>query len=406
MKPKAKKRLTMALALVLVLLLIIPLIISALTPSAHALTSQEELDSLKDEAAYLEQRKEEITAEIAYVEQQTADTIEKKTLLDQKIIITQEEITNANLQLQQYTVIIAEMQKDIDVAIEEERAQFQLFKDRMRAIEETGNISYWSIVFSAGSISDLLDSIDIVNELLAYDEKIISDLYEMRAELDESQRLLEESKAEQKAVKDNLVLLEAEMEGQRAEADALIIRLIEQKAGLEDFYAELEKQEAQVAQDIDAMIARIEEEQRRAAAQGGSTNYISGTGIFTWPTPSTTYITSEFGTRLHPTLGVYKFHTGVDIGAGYGAAIVAADSGTVITAGYNSGGYGNYVVISHGNGISTLYGHMSSYIVYEGQNVSRGETIGYVGSTGRSTGPHLHFEVRQNGQYLDPLSFF
>ncbi|MGI5972050.1 MAG: M23 family metallopeptidase, partial [Oscillospiraceae bacterium] len=108
----------------------------------------------------------------------------------------------------------------------------------------------------------------------------------------------------------------------------------------------------------------------------------------------------------HPTLGYYKFHTGVDIGASYGAKILAADDGTVITAGYNSGGYGNYVVISHGNGLTTLYGHMSSYAVSNGQNVSKGDVIGYVGSTGRSTGPHLHFEVRQSGQYIDPMSYF
>lgn len=405
MKQGAKKKLTVAIAVILVLLIILPVIISAIGSAASA-TSKEELERLKEEAAYLEQQKKQVESEIAYVEQQQSETIELKTMLDSQIIITQQEITNANLQLQQYAVLIAEMQADIDTAIEAERNKYQLFKDRMRAIEENGTASYWSLIFSATSFTDLLDRIDLVDELLAYDQSIIDSIYKMREELDAAQAKLEEGKAEQKVVKDNLVRLEAEMERQRADADDLMIRLTAQKEDLENYYAEMERQEVLIAGQIDDMIAKIEAEQRLAAQQGGTTAYISGTGVFTWPTPSSYYITSEFGTRLHPTLGVYKFHTGVDIGASYGNQILAADSGTVITAGYNSGGYGNYVVISHGNGLSTLYGHMSSYAVYEGQNVSRGEVIGYVGSTGRSTGPHLHFEVRQNGQYLDPMSFF
>ena len=406
MKATTKKKLTMAMAAFLALLIIIPILISALSATASATSSKEELEQLKAEAEELANQKEEIENEIAYIEQQQVATIETKTMLDEQILLTQAEITNANAQLQQYTILIADMQQDIDQAMLDEQAQYELVQERIRIIEENGTASYWSIIFGAESFSDLLDRIDFVNELLAYDQGVIDKLYEMRAELDAAQAELEQSKAEQKEIKDTLVQLEADLESQRASADELMVKLTAEKEDLEQFYAEMEEQEVLVAQQIDEMVAKIAEEERLAAQSGTTTGYVTGTGSFTWPTPSCTYITSYFGNRLHPTLGVYKFHTGVDIGASYGASILAADDGTVITAGYNEGGYGNYVVISHGNGMTTLYGHMSSIAVSYGQNVTKGQTIGYVGSTGRSTGPHLHFEIRQNGQYLDPLSYF
>lgn len=406
MKKKTKQRLTVIVASVLVLLLVLPLILSAVMASAGALSSREQLQQLKDEAAYLEQRKEEVQNEIAALEQQQLETIEAKALLDERIIVTTQEIINANAQLQQYTIIIADMQKDIDEAILAEREQFELFKTRVRAIEENGTASYWSYIFGAESLSDLLDRVDFVNELVTHDENVINGILTMRAELDAAQLELEENKAGQKAIKDELVILEADLAQQRAEADELVIRLQQEVEGLEAYYAGMEEQEVAVAAEIDALIAKIEEEERLAKLNGTSSGYATGTGNFTWPTPSCTYITSPYGWRMHPTLGVEKFHNGVDIGASYGASIVAADSGTVIVAGYNSGGYGNYIVISHGDGMSTLYGHLSSFACSTGDNVTKGDVIGYVGSTGRSTGPHLHFEIRQNGQYLDPLGYF
>jgi murein DD-endopeptidase MepM/ murein hydrolase activator NlpD len=405
MKNKARKRIVVFTAILLALLIVLPIVISALSAGAKA-SSKQELERLKNEAAYLVTQKERITQQIAENERQQAATIEKKTLLDQRIILTQDEITNANAQLQQYTILIAEKQADIDKGIIEEREMFETFRARMRALEENGTVSYWSLIFKATSYTELLDSIDIVNELLDSDQRVIDDLLEKRQFLADAQADLEESKAEQKAVKDQLVSLEQDLERQRAEADQLMLDLESRKEQLEESYAQMEEQEVLVAKAIDEMIARIEEEERLAALRNQSSGYRKGTGSIIWPTPSCYIITSEFGNRLHPTLGYYKFHTGVDIGASYGAKILAADDGTVITAGYNSGGYGNYVVISHGNGLTTLYGHMSSYAVSNGQNVSKGDVIGYVGSTGRSTGPHLHFEVRQSGQYIDPMSYF
>lgn len=129
-------------------------------------------------------------------------------------------------------------------------------------------------------------------------------------------------------------------------------------------------------------------------------------GLYIWPSATSDYVTSFFGTRLHPILGVYKIHTGIDIGAGYGTAVLAAADGMVSTTAYDAGGYGNYIIIDHGNGNMTLYAHMSQLNVGEGQTVTQGQRIGLVGSTGMSTGPHLHFEVYVGGTRIDPLLYF
>ena len=157
------------------------------------------------------------------------------------------------------------------------------------------------------------------------------------------------------------------------------------------------------------MVIALEKQRAAAAAAsgggGGGGGTVVGTGAFAWPVPSCTYLTSRFGLRVHPVYGTTKSHTGIDIGAESGATIVAADGGTVTMAGVNSG-YGNCVMIDHGNGYKTLYGHMSSIAVSNGQTVSKGDTIGYVGSTGISTGPHCHFEVWKDGSRIDPEQFY
>jgi murein DD-endopeptidase MepM/ murein hydrolase activator NlpD len=176
-------------------------------------------------------------------------------------------------------------------------------------------------------------------------------------------------------------------------------------------YNENEAQEGTLQSQIDSLSAQLkaQEEAARKAAEQNNQSYTgtgsTATGSFTWPCPSSTYIASGFGLRIHPIFGTERYHNGVDISANSGASVVAADSGTIAIATYSSS-YGNYIMIYHSNGTSTLYAHMSSLAVSAGDTVTKGETIGYVGSTGWSTGPHLHFEIAVNGTRVNPLNYF
>jgi murein DD-endopeptidase MepM/ murein hydrolase activator NlpD len=192
-----------------------------------------------------------------------------------------------------------------------------------------------------------------------------------------------------------------------SEANALLASLESDINAYKSVYDQYEQQQKNVQSQIDQQVADLRRQEE--ANKKNDPSYDAGkdngaTGSMMWPCPSCHTITSEFGWRYHPIYHTQKYHSGVDIGASYGASIVAADGGTIITAGSVSG-YGNCVVINHGNGITTLYGHMSSIAVSVGQKVSKGQTIGYVGSTGNSTGPHLHWEVTVNGVRQNPLNY-
>lgn len=240
----------------------------------------------------------------------------------------------------------------------------------------------------------------------------------------------ERVKAEYEAVKTELEAKQAELKTEQEELERQIEEAYELIASLqEDIDKAMAEYEINMAAEdemvahfnaMSAQFAREQEEARRAAEaaaaaaaaangnNGGSSGgggSVTGSGSFTWPVPSCTIITSRYGTRFHPILQKERFHAGVDIGASAGSTIVASDGGTVAEATY-SDSYGNYVMINHGNGYTTVYAHMSSIAVSAGQSVSQGDTIGYVGSTGWSTGPHCHFEIRLNGSTTDPTGYF
>ena len=210
-----------------------------------------------------------------------------------------------------------------------------------------------------------------------------------------------------KALATELETKQVELQQKVSEANALLASLESDINAYKSVYDQYEQQQQNVQSQIDKQVEDLRRQEE--ANKKNDPSYDAGkdngaTGSMMWPCPSCHTITSEFGWRYHPIYHTQKYHSGVDIGASYGASIVAADGGTVITAGAVSG-YGNCVVINHGNGITTLYGHMSSIAVSSGQKVSKGQTIGYVGSTGNSTGPHLHWEVTVNGVRQNPLNY-
>lgn len=417
-----KKKTVRIVAIILALILAGSVIVGALASVAGAV-SQDEIDELKNQKEQIEQNSQAIESKIDSLEYEQMSVIAKKEILDEKVNVTNELINNLTEQIEVYNGLIADKKVEVEAAQAREDAQYQLYKDRIRAMEENGTISYFEIVFGATSFADLLSRIDFISEIMNYDEGVYDDYVAAKNETLAAKAALEEANALQQEAKREQEIREAELEDQVAEASALIIELGENIDAFENERAQLQEEEARLEKEIEDKMEALaqqkaaEEAARKAAeeaARNQAANYVSGGmpdgdgvayGDFIWPSADSRYITSLFGTRLHPIYHTYKTHNGIDIGASYGTSILAADGGTVTTSTYSSS-YGNYIIVNHGNGTSTLYAHMSSRLVSEGQSVSQGQTIGLVGSTGVSTGPHLHFEVYVSGSRVNPLNYF
>ena len=416
-------------AFLLAFVMILSLAAAGFVPGNRAFAvSQDEIDKLKEEADSLAAQKAEVQKKINSLEADKDATLEKKAALDEQIMLTQQEIDNIAAQIEVYHQLIRQKELEVEAAQKAEDEQLQKYRDRVQTMEENGNISYLAVLFEADSFSDFLSRLDFVHEVMIYDEQLYNDYIAAKEATIRAKEALEDALAQEEAAKALEEEKKAELEEQVRAAEAYVAELqsnIETQAAYyaqvdaaqAELNAQIREKEAELAEQIrqEEERRRREEEARRAAAassgsgsSGGSSSSGSiarGTGSFIWPTPSCYGITSDYGYRVHPISGAYRLHAGIDIGAGYGAQILASDSGTV-TASYYHWSYGNMVMISHGNGYTTLYAHMSSIAVSTGQSVSQGQLIGYVGSTGDSTGPHCHFEIRYNGNYCDPKDYF
>lgn len=297
--------------------------------------------------------------------------------LEQKIETLQVAIAENEVKLEQLKKEVEEAQKKVD-------EQTENLNGRLRNMYKTSSIGFLDVLLDSGSFSEFLTNLDLVKIVYSADQEVLK-------ELEEAHRVLEEKKKEAEE-------LQAELEESKKVAEEQIKTIEAKKAEIAKSNTETERMIDELQADADAMTSTIQ----GSGSSSSNSTYIGGQ--LAWPTPSTSYITSKFGYRKHPIYGYRKFHTGIDIGAGSGSRIVAANSGTVILSGWN-GGYGKCIVVDHGGGITTLYAHCSKLLVGRGATVSRGQTIAKVGSTGNSTGPHLHFEVRVNGVYKNPLNY-
>ena len=394
MKQKTKRRIVTVVAIVLALMLILPMLISVLTATAAAV-SQEEINGLQDNAEQLAAQKKALTAKLDALESDQNAAIQKKELLDEQIDVIQQQIDNVTAQINEFANLIAAQQAELEKTEALEKEQYELFCIRVRAMEENGTVSYWSILFNAASFSDLLGRLDFVSEVMEYDEGVIDQLKETRQKIADDKASLETEKAEVEAAKSDLSDRQTELKTQLSKAQALVNDIEERADEYSQTLDDIEKEEAKVQADIKA-------KQEELARQGKE---VLGEGDYLWPVPASHRITSNFGYREHPTQGGYKFHYGIDIGVASGNNVLASRSGTVLISQYSSS-YGNYIVISHGGGDTTLYAHMSKRLVSAGEVVTQGDVIGYSGSTGWSTGPHVHFEITENGTRVDPESKF
>ncbi len=358
--------------------------------TVYAETNAEKLEVARQKLAELE-------AELKSIRANKQDVLDEKYVLDKRNTALMEEIDILNAQISETTTRIA-------VNEEKEKEQYDLFCRQVRKEEERGTISYWSVLFKATGFADLLSRLDFVNEVMDYDQKVINDLRETRQKLKEDRAALEEQKAELEAAK-------AELEEQIAEAEALLAEYSRQEGAIEKMHAAEEAAAAQIEKEIKEAEERRrrEEEERRKREEDNTPSPIDvpgSSGGYIWPSNDSWLVTSPVGARVSPGGIGSTNHQGIDIGAHYGTNILASKSGVVLLACWY-GGYGNCVIVQHGSGgYYTTYAHMSRILVYEGQEVSQGQVLGLVGSTGNSTGPHLHFEIHEAGVVKNPLDYF
>ena len=398
-------------------------LILGLLPRAHAATSSE----IKDQINNMEKEQEEMQAQIDALKGQQKENLTEirdiaaqKSIIEQQVGLLYQQIDSMNEQIAAYALLIADKQEDLDEAEARLAELNEKNKERIRAMEEDGAISYWSVLFQANSFSDLLDRLNMIEEIAASDRRRLDEMSAAAKEVAASKAELEAEKLELEKSKEALSEKQTEMEAKAQEAQDLLTQLL---AKGEEFEALMDEQEKELA-EMEQEIAKKEEEYDKVKYQewlatsvppttkapSYSTGGVGGSAVtppggLTWLVPCDyVYVSSPFGWRIHPVHGDRRFHAGVDLAVGH-TPIYATRSGVVRTATYSSTA-GYYVVIDHTDGYTSTYMHMCKFpSVKAGDFVAAGQVIGCVGTTGTSTGLHLHFGISYNGVALNPMEY-
>lgn len=349
------------------------------------------VNNLRNEISDIQKKKDALDGQLSELSSEKSKLLKNKSILEQQTQLNEEELEKKEQLIDSLSVSIAEKSAELSTAKEEESVQYENFKERVRVMYEHGSVSYVEALLESQSFSDMLSRLEIISQIIKYDNNIMAKLAETRKQINDAKESLEQSKSEQEQLKNSLEKTKAELADRISQCDALTEQIASDEETVKAIYAEMESEEEKLQAELKKQIAELAKKD----------SYVGGTMM--WPLPGYTYITSPFGMRLHPTLKVYKLHSGVDISAPKGVKILAANDGTVIISQYNKA-WGNYVVINHGGGIATLYAHMTKASVSKGDTIQKGQVIGTVGSTGYSTGNHLHFEIQRDGKSEDPFA--
>lgn len=422
-------------------------------PRAQA-ASRSAIESLQSQQASLTVQKAELQKKLDGIRSSQGQALNKKNLVEQQLNVLNQQIQVSENLLAQYARQITEKEAELEQAKAKEAEYQAEFEQRVRAMEERGNVSYWSVLFQASDFSDLLDRIDMIGEIMDADDQVLDQLAEARQAVVQAKADLEASRQGQQETLAQQQSQQAQLQAQQAEVDQLIQEIATQgdvyakqiekleatqddvaqqiaeaeaiyqkqlaaeKAAAEKAAAEkaAAEQAAKAAQAAAQKAAQQQKQQSSGSSASGSSSSsgsqssqttASASG-FLWPIASSHRVTSPFGWRTHPITGRQHLHGGIDIAAPNGTPILAAKAGVVVISLYGSS-YGNYVVISHPDGTRTLYAHMSQRNVSAGDTVRQGQTVGLVGSTGSSTGNHLHFETwtgSSSSSRVNPMQFF
>ena len=376
----------------------------------HAVTSasirqkEEEIAQARQEVNNLKSNLTDIEALKAELEKSKNDLAAYVTQLDNELSSIQAKIEQYNTMITEKEQQIADTAEELNEAIKQQEDQYEAMKKRIKVMYERGDTFYMEMILSSSSISDLINKADYIEALSRYDRNKLDEYVETTEMV---QLVKEKLEAEKEVLDEAKLAVEAE--------EASVSSLIQEKAAqLSSVSADITSKEAAI-REYEAMIAQqneeiaalekaVAEEKARLEAENAQARIYNG-GMFAWPCPGYTRISDDYGMRpVHPIFGIEKMHNGVDLAAPAGTAILAAYDGDVVAATYSSS-MGNYIMIDHGSGLYTIYMHCSALYVSKGQTVTKGQNIAAVGSTGNSTGNHLHFSVRLNGNYVNPWNY-
>ena len=352
---------------------------------------EENIEELKKQKEELITQNEESNFHLEFISDELSETVAEVSELTQSIYEKQTEIEELTLKTDIVEARIKKVEKQLEDATQEYDVQKDLLEKRLVAMYEMGETSYLDLLLSSKGISDFLSNYYYISEITTTDSELLNIVSEQKKNIENMMTNLEDYQKELTESKSNL-----------EKASIAISNMVIIKNQRVEALSEEESQVQKEIEEYQGQIQKIESEIRLLSLASDNENYVGGTMV--WPVPGYTRISSQFGMRTHPITGVYKLHTGTDISAPMGATFVAANDGLVSKAGFNTA-YGNMVILDHGGGITTLYAHGSEILVQEGQIVKQGEQVLKVGSTGYSTGPHAHFEIRINGQYVNPLDY-
>lgn len=407
MKTNIRKKIKRITGVVLCLALVLSCVAPA--PTVQAVTSESirekerEIEKAKEEVSGLKSNLTDVEKLKKELEQSKNDLTAFVQQLDGQLADIQEKIAQYNTMISDKEKEIEETLRDLDEAQARQEQQYAAMKKRIQFMYERSDSFYMETLFGTNSIAGIVNRADYIEALSRYDRDKLNEYVETRKyvelckeELEVEKQLLDEAR---EAVEEE----EANVNSLIGEKEAQIVSVSGDIANKEAAIKEYEDMIAQENAEIAALEKAVAEEKARLEAENAQARVYNG-GMFAWPCPGYKRISDEYGSRMHPILGVEKFHNGLDMAAPSGTAILAAYDGDVVAAAY-SGSMGNYIMIDHGSGLYTIYMHCSALYVSKGQSVSKGQNIAAVGSTGRSTGPHLHFGVRLNGNYTSPWNY-
>lgn len=351
----------------------------------------EDITGLQEQSNELVQQLNETNNRLQAVHEEISKNMQELQELDSQIALSQQEINSINIQINDLLIQIAENEKKLEQVQKEHDNIQELLDARLIAMYKAPKLQNLDILLNSKSITEFIGNYYAMKQLTEYDAKLLETVKQQKSDIETTKKILEENKNQ----------VNADKQTQQKKAQVLS----NTKTMREYYISKLTKEELELQSQIDqynSQVSEIEAEIKLLALNSISEDYIGGAMI--WPIPGYTEITSKYGMRVHPITGAYKLHTGMDVGAPTGASFVAAANGIVTKATYNSA-YGNMVIIDHGGGVQTLYAHGSEIIAQVGQIVSKETEVLKVGSTGYSTGPHAHFEIRINGQTVNPEEY-